>query len=221
LSSFFNRQNGQLWQFVKRDLGPFINDFKRQKQQYEWLGLSLGFDFELIDALRDADKITNGFFNGKSEVPRINYQIMPTAKKSISESYLHINGYEYRYRNEPEEWRHFVWPSRLNTHQASVNAISSTTGHIATLKIDSDWALFKLIDSAEISALSANNYRLNWPLQTRRGEHLNSDYKIKVEPASFIFERAELHDFRLPSRLFKQPESELISSALDILAVDN
>ncbi|NQZ92766.1 MAG: type VI secretion system membrane subunit TssM [Moritella sp.] len=221
LSMFFNRHDGQLWQFVARDLNPFIADFRTQKQVYSWLGLSLGINLELVDSLRDADTITNGFFSRDSEAPRINYRIMPTAKQSIAESYLHINGYEYRYRNEPEEWRHFVWPSRLNTRQASVNVVSRRTGHLATLKITGDWALFKLIDRAQVSPLAANHYRLNWPLQTRRGERLLSDYKIKVEPASFIFARDKLHNFTLPSSLFKAPESELISSSLDILPVDN
>jgi len=221
LSMFFNRHDGQLWQFVERDLNPFIADFRTQKQQYSWLGLSLGINLDFVDSLRDADTITNGFFSRDSEAPRINYRIMPTAKQSIAESYLHINGYEYRYRNEPEEWRNFVWPSRLNTHQASVDVVSSSTGHMATLKINGDWALFKLIDRAQVTPLVANKYRLNWPLQTRRGELLLSDYKIKVEPASFLFERDKLHDFTLPSSLFKTPEAELISSSLDILAVDN
>jgi len=221
LSSFFNRQNGQLWQFVTRDLEPFIYDFNTHKQERTWLGLSLGVDFALVDALRDADIITNGFFNGDSEIPRVNYQVMPTAKKSIIESYLRINGYEYRYRNEPEEWRNFVWPSRLNTHQASINAVSSKTGHLATLNISSDWALFKLIDRAEVMPLSTTEYRLNWVLKTRKGESLISDYKIKVKPFNFLFERRKLYDFMLPSSLFKQPELELISSALDILSVDN
>lgn len=221
LSQFFNRQNGLLWQFVTQDLAPFINDFKQQKKEREWLGLSLGIDFELVDALRDADVITSGFFNGHSEQPLISYQIMPTAKKSILESYLHINGYEYRYRNEPEEWRRFVWPSRQNTHQATINAVSSETGHVATLDINSDWALFKLIDRAKVSPLSVTDYRLRWDLQTRRGELLISDYKIKVKPSNLLFKRQKLHNFMLPSRLFKQPELELISSTLDILPVDN
>ena len=221
LSGFFNRQNGLLWTFVERDLNPFISDFKQQKQELEWLGVRLGINLDLLDSLRHADAITDGFFNGDSEIPRINYQVMPTAKKTIAESYIHINGYEYRYRNEPEEWRNFVWPSRLNTHQARLNALSSETGHRATLKIDGDWALFRLIDQAEVSPLTANRYRLNWPLKTRRGERLISDYKMKVKPASFLFERQKLHDFTLPTRLFKPLESELISSSLDILAVDN
>jgi len=221
LSGFFNRQNGLLWTFVERDLSPFISDFKLQKQEHEWLGVSLGINLDLLDSLRHANVITDGFFNGDSEIPRINYQIIPTAKKSIAESYIHINGYEYRYRNEPEEWRNFVWPSRLNTHQARVNALSSETGHRASLKIDGDWALFRLIDQAEVSPLTADRYRLNWPLKTRRGERLISDYKIRVKPANFLFERQKLHDFTLPTRLFKPLESELISSSLDILAVDN
>lgn len=221
LSGFFNRHNGQLWQFVTRDLNPFIYDFKQHKQQRQWLGLSLGIDLDLLDTLRDADIITDGFFSADSEIPRINYQIKPTAKKSIAESFLHVNGYEYRYRNEPEEWRHFVWPSRLNTHQARVTAMSSNTGHVATLKIAGDWALFKLIDNADITPLSANSYRLNWPLQTRRGERLISDYKIKVKPSSFLFERQKLVDFSLPTSLFKAPVAELISSTLDLLPVDN
>ncbi|GIC76485.1 type VI secretion IcmF C-terminal domain-containing protein [Moritella sp. F3] len=178
-------------------------------------------DLELLESLRHADIITKGFFSRDSEVPRINYAIMPIAKQSIAESYLQINGYEYRYRNEPEEWRSFVWPSRRNTHQASVSAISSGTGHIAKLKVSGDWALFKLIDRAQINPLVANQYQLNWLLQTRRGERLVSDYKIKFESGSFIFKRGALHDFRLPGSLFKMPEVEQISSSLDILSVDN
>jgi len=154
LSMFFNRHDGQLWQFVDRDLNAFIADFRLQKQAYSWLGLSLGINWAFVDSLRDADIITQGFFNRDSDAPQINYQIMPTAKQSVAESYLHINGYEYRYRNEPEEWRHFVWPSRLNTHQARVSAVSSDTGHIATVKINGDWALFKLIDRADVGRLA-------------------------------------------------------------------
>ena len=81
---FFNRHDGQLWQFVARDLNPFIADFRTQKQQYSWLGLSLGINLEFVDSLRHADTITNGFFSRDSEAPRINYRIMPTAKQSIA-----------------------------------------------------------------------------------------------------------------------------------------
>lgn len=221
LSAFFNRQNGQLWQFIDRDLSPFISDFKQNKQALEWLDERLGINLAVIDSLRDADMITDGFFSGDSEVPRITYQIMPNAEQAIAESYLHLHGYEYRYRNEPEEWRNFVWPSRLNTQQASVNVMSSKTGHRATFKVDGDWALFHLIEQAQVTPLAANNYRLNWPLQTRRGERLMSDYKIKVQPSSFLFDRQVLQDFSLPKRLFKPLEPDLISSSLDILSVDN
>lgn len=205
LSRFFNRHDGLLWQFVEQDLNAFIADFRLQEQGYSWLGLSLGINKAFTDSLHQADRITDGFFRRDSEAPRINYRVKPTAKHAIAESYLQVHGYEYRYRNEPEEWRDFVWPSRLNTHQASVSAVSYDTGHIATLTVKGDWGLFKLIDQSEFNPLATGNYRLNWPLYTRRGERLLSDYQIKVEPGSFLFERGILHDFSLPIGLFKTP----------------
>lgn len=219
--AFLNPQDGVLWSFVEQDLSPFIADFERQKKTKSWLGLSLAINLDIVDALREAERITDSFFRHRSGVPRISYQIMPTPKKSIAESYLNINGYEYRYRNEPEEWRTFVWPSRRNTAQAKLYATSSKTGHIAQLNLASDWALFHLIDQAKVKPINRVSYRLTWPLTTRRGEHLEAEYKIKMTKKNNLFDRTLLHEFDLPNSLFNLPTAEVISSELDLQALGN
>jgi type VI secretion system protein ImpL len=219
--AFLNPQDGLFWSFVEQDLAPFIADFERQKKTKSWLGLSLAINLDIVEALRKAAHITDSFFRHKRGVPRISYQIMPTPKKTIAESYLNINGYEYRYRNEPEEWRTFVWPSRRSTSQAKIYATSGKTGHIAQLHLASDWALFHLIDQAEVKSINRSTYRLTWALMTRRGEHLEAEYKIKMAKQNDLFDRTNLYEFDLPNSLFNLPTAEVISSELDLQALDN
>ncbi len=215
--SYLNRESGLFWQFIDTDIRPFIYDPRKLKKERSWQGVSLGINLDLIDSLRTADQITDGLFRRKSETPRISYQIMPVPKQGILESYLNIHGYEYRYRNEPEEWHAFVWPSRRKVKSAKLYATSNTTGHIARLNLNSDWSLYHLIDKAEVKSLGNHVYRLSWLLETRRGEKLQPQYKMKLLRRNHLFDRQVLYDFSLPMSVLNQATAESMPSELDLL----
>jgi hypothetical protein len=62
---------------------------------------------------------------------------------------------------------------------------------------------------------------IRWLNLLRPNEHLEAEYKIKMAKQNNLFDRSNLYEFYLPSSLFNLPTAEVISSELDLQALDN
>jgi len=88
-----------------------------------------------------------------------------------------VDGEAFDYRNGPEEWRSFKWPSPGKSPGASIRA-RDPKGKSEVIQQDGEWGLLRLFEQATLKSSSSTFFTLSWRMPS-----LDSEVLIDVKPA--------------------------------------
>lgn len=202
IADFFRPQEGVFWSFVRGSLTPFVTEGRGEWRQKTWLDLGAGFSREALTAIARSSTISASLFRRGSEEPQIDFYLYPVPAKGISETLITTNGQEYRYRNEPQEWRKFSWPGEASQVGARVSGVAGRALARAELNADGIWGLFHLLRQARITQESSTEYLSTWELEGTHGVPVTVRFRIRADRANSLFDRQVLTGFDLPENLF-------------------
>ncbi|MDO8989124.1 MAG: type VI secretion system membrane subunit TssM [Sideroxyarcus sp.] len=200
---FFKLTGGTFWSFVNDEMGPFVERKGNTWEARKWLGIGLDFNPEFLRALEKSYVISNGMFKRGESDPSINFSAYPFPNMALAESVVGIDGTEYRYRNGPQEWLNFSWPGQNPSARVRGVRVGNMAG--AELVTDGTWALFRLLEKAQVSSNTGDTFVATWSMPDSNGQRLNVSFKIRPERSAALLHPYALQAYRLPTELFLRP----------------
>lgn len=204
VAEFFRPDDGVLWAFVEQTLAPFLVEQRQGWQERRWLNMGLGFNRSFLRSLSEARLISQSLFRRGSANPELVFYAYPLPAQGMAEMVLESNGQVYRYRNEPQEWRRFLWPGEADQIGARVAGLSTAQVR-AELRASGQWGLFHLLKDARLTSEGGTVYLAEWQLESEGMRPLTVRYRLRADRQHSVF-RQSMTGFRLPTVLFSTSE---------------
>ncbi|WP_339142729.1 type VI secretion system membrane subunit TssM [Pseudoalteromonas galatheae] len=204
ISELLNQESGVFWQFMAENLSPYLRLKRGEWVEKTWNGIGIGFKPGVLDKLTKARKVTRSLFPRDGSEVGISFQMMPVAQKGLKETYIGFSDQNYRYRNEPEEWRRFNWPARSGTEKAVVYGLDSE-GRRIEIEKSGPWAFLKVLNEANVQWVRGTEFMATWQLQREAedtAEPIQVQVALKSSRNSGIFSKYFMTSFALPESLF-------------------
>jgi len=131
---------------------------------------------DVIGYLGRANEVTRALFPPSSNDPQVPFSVHIHPVPKLASVALTVDGDTFEYRNGPEEWRAFRWPSPGKTPGASIR-VRDPRGKVEVIQQDGDWGLLRLFEQGTVRASSAAMFTLSWRVPT-----LDSEVLIDVKP---------------------------------------
>lgn len=203
VSEFFRPKDGVLWRYLDLNMKPYLAKRKGSWVEKRWLGLGPGFSKHFINALTSSKRISNSLFKRGSDEPTLTFHLYPVPTIGLSEIVLETNGQVYRYRNEPQEWRKFVWPGSVNSSGAKIIGISEKNNIRVEYESHGVWGLFHLLSKARIVKQRGIQYLSTWNMKTYKGDLIKVKFKIRADRRNNILKSNMFKRLYLPNRVTK------------------
>ena len=189
---FFRPRDGTLALFYDEALAPYLT---RDGRPRAWEGRSIGLSGRAESALEQAREIGEALFTGgalrldfemQAEVPEREGGAPPA-----SQVYISLHGQDDAYRmGSYRPWVPFSWPGR----PGALLSISTQQGDLPAKEFTGDWALFRLLQEAQVRRVSSTEYVLRWPFRQPGSYALTAQYTLRAKSSSAPFDN--------PSRFF-------------------
>lgn len=201
VSEFFRPNDGVLWAYMSEHMRPYLKKRKGSWVEKKWLGYGPSFNKQFINALLSSNKISKSLFKRGSDEPKITFHLYPVPTIGLSEIVLETNGQIYRYRNEPQEWRRFVWPGTANSSGARIIAISKKDNIRVQYESQGIWGLFHLFSKAKILRERGIQYLSVWDMKSYNGESIKVKFKIRADRRNNILKFSDFKKLYIPKRV--------------------
>lgn len=201
----FFRGGGTLDLFVAEHLGVFLT---RDRRPRAVLDGSLRVRDQAAEAIRRGDRMRRVLFAGDSPVPRAVFKLRPQqptysrgSGPAITGTRLRIGEQSLFYDLGAPRNPEFTWSGDQFGLRASLSLLPE--GIVPELRIEgSDWALFRLLEQADIVALGETRFQVDWFLtEPQRNLRIRVPYELTADSADNPFGRGFFR-FDCPARLF-------------------
>jgi type VI secretion system protein ImpL len=195
---FFHPSDGVLASFRSEVLASFIDPDTHLPHRWEGIGIRLAAETQ--EALRRADRIGRTLFSegglGLSFALQADHPERADGAPAASQTYVKIHGREARYdMGSYRPWTSFEWPDR----PGAIVRVRTRDGEAEPIRIEGDWAWWRLLERATIQRRTPTMYRVRWPLENglvlRYMLRLPENASLHPDPGKDLFR------FRCPSIL--------------------
>ncbi|OOG23475.1 hypothetical protein B1C78_11110 [Thioalkalivibrio denitrificans] len=199
---FFHPDQGILWRFAGENLSAFMHEQQGRWRARDWIGIGPRFSPQFFTGLERARNVSSSLFAGGGREPVVTFHLYPIPTPGMSEVVFESNGQTYRYRNEPQEWRRFVWPGETGAFGARIRGLDHTGRYSAERQVDGVWGLFRLLSEANLQNLSGDVYATEWRLQDNAGNRHEIRFRLRADRQQNFIQERLFAGFRLPSSPF-------------------
>ncbi|MEE9429995.1 MAG: type VI secretion system membrane subunit TssM [Melioribacteraceae bacterium] len=203
---FFNPRVGVLATFFNDELADFVN--KNSWRIKKWENINIKLSRNMINTLKLADDIGKTMFN--NEVLNLSFQMKPLqpvsqlingSKPIVEQTYLYINGIEDKYYSGSPYWIDIDWPVKQGGTGAKLNISIRNFGSGDEKSFDGEWALFRLLDLADIGRKSSRLYQISWNFSKMNFYNIRTSYELRASSAKNPFKQGYLKQFHLPEKI--------------------
>ncbi len=122
-----------------------------------------------LEFINKAYKVTQALFPGGAALPSAEFQVKPVPVNRYGGDYeigkvtLELDGQSESYNMGPQSWWKFKWPGD-GDRKAKITA-EGEGGFSASVKVDGEWSLLRLIDKASRVRPKYNAFYVEWALE--------------------------------------------------------
>jgi len=161
---FFHPRDGAVTRFESEILAPFLDGRTRRPRTWEGIGVRVSPDTQ--EGLRRADAIARDLFSG--DALGMTFALQPDHPERTADAppashiYVEIHGREAGYdMGSYRPWTSFAWPNV----PGAVVRVRTQNGERSPIRVDGDWAWWRLLQQASVQRHAASTYRVRWPLE--------------------------------------------------------
>jgi len=202
----FNRffaPGGVFWTFHDGELAPFLD--RDGSAKVVW-GHGLGLSPDAEAALRKARLFRDAFFREQPGALSFSFRVKPaqTVKVSGNPPYartttLTLGGSRIVYDMGLARDTRIVWPGDTPEGGARVS-VTMDGPEPEALSFEGPWALFRLLDRAEVEPRSESEFRVKWILERKDAYAIAAPYELRASAAANPFV-ADFFAFDCPRQL--------------------
>jgi type VI secretion system protein ImpL len=175
VADFFRPKTGQLWTFYESNMKASV---VRAGDRFSYpSGGEHVYPPGVVGYLGRANDVSRALFPPSGNDPQVPFSIHIHPVPKLASIAFTVDGETFDYRNGPEEWRPFKWPSPGKSPGASIRA-RDPRGKSEVIQQDGEWGLLRLFEQATLKSSSGTSFTLGWRLPS-----LDSEVLIDVKPA--------------------------------------
>ncbi|HUL65765.1 MAG TPA: type VI secretion system membrane subunit TssM [Burkholderiaceae bacterium] len=185
-------------EFIQRELVQHV-DFGTRPWTFRRIAGQVGGDTSpgLIQ-LQRAQSIRDVFFRGGARTLSLRFDFKPIEMDaSITQFLLDVDGQILRYAHGPQQLTPVRWPGPRGTSQVRLEIEPKRVGADAGMLFEGPWALFRLLDRAQIDA-GPQPERFN---VTFRVDGRKTVFEVSASSVQNPFRLGELEQFQCPPRI--------------------
>lgn len=201
ISKFLSIEEGILNKFINEHLSGLL---VRQGNTYtprRWANMSVTFNQEFLRGISRASDIQDRVFiaGGQSQ-----FELQPVPTTGLSEVVLEVDGQQLRYRNGPQLWSQFAWPSGQTGQGAKISVITFA-GVSATVASDQGrmgWT--RLVSQAKATVVAPGVTQLTWMVPSpdnKSGEKIAIKFNLRQVSGANLLAVSMLRDLNLPKKI--------------------
>jgi type VI secretion system protein ImpL len=209
VQSFFAPKSGSYWQFVNKQLVPYVQQEGLSWQLNTWLGIGMPLSADFMSNLQQAQQISSVLFSNGTSTQKFFYSLYPIPEPRISELDFTVNNQQFSYVNGPQQWHYYHWAASQNPQQAVLTVVENDGEARARMYEGGPWALFKLLRKADSLQRHGNYYIAKWSLQSSTGNTLHNVLHFRTDGPADAIAAFVTHDFKPPYMLAAKQEQNL------------
>jgi type VI secretion system protein ImpL len=180
LSQFLKPNDGILDAFYQKELRMFVAPSGDGYSPRPLINERVAFSPTFLEFLGKMNSVRQALFPPGSPDISVLFDLTPDSAPGVTESLLEVDGQRLRYRNEPPAPSSMSWPSKAGVSQAKLSiSLGGTGDRPATQPFEGEWAFFRLLALARVSAQSQTTFTANWSLPSADGRKLDVRYKLQ------------------------------------------
>lgn len=177
--------------FFQQNLKQMVDTTRRPWRWRE--GAPAGSEWMLAQ-FQQVERIREVFFSPGSQTPVVRFNLSPSAlDASVARFAMDVNGQLFEYRHGPQQSRSIAWPGDNAAGKASV-VFEDRNGVGPAIRVEGPWALFRLLDRANVTKNSETTFSAAFSVEGR-----NAEVDIQANSVRNPFARPDLFRFRCGS----------------------
>jgi type VI secretion system protein ImpL len=142
----FFRPGGKLETFYQVNLEKYLGPYTAPRENK-----NLRISRETMAMLQNAKIIREVFFRGGGQTPALSFDLKPVRMDArINQFILDVDGQIVRYEHGPAVVSRLTWPNPRGGGQVRIQINPAAPSGRSAISEDGPWALFKMLDKAEI-----------------------------------------------------------------------
>lgn len=198
IQSFFDPSKGAYWQFVNKQLLPYVNVNGMHWSTNNWLGIGMPLSRNFMESLDQAQNITTTLFGNDSTSPKFYYSLYPIPEPHISQVKLYVNNQHFVYANGPQQWSFYHWAENQSPQQTILSVNKDDGEAQARLYAGGMWSLFKLLSKAHDLRKIGSHYLVHWEIQASDGSTVRIGMRFRTDGPADSVAGFVLHPFKPP-----------------------
>lgn len=158
MGKFFKPGDGILSRFITQQIGSLAVLRGETLVPKTWANLGIRFSPAFLSGAGKLMNVSTSFQEGDGS----KFELQPVPTPGLSEILIEIDGQPLRYRNGPQIWTTFSWPSPTNVQGARLQVISNSGTNAEVANFSGRMGLMRLLAMAKVTDASGQGGQLMW-----------------------------------------------------------
>lgn len=161
ISKFLKPQEGLLPRFIEKNLAGLVVKRGDTLATRTWAGLGVNFNPSFLSGV---SKLAAAGAAVLQEGDGAQFELQPIPTPGISEVLVEIGGQVMRYRNGPQVWTAFSWPSAAgpNGESARIQVVSFSGASTSVANFNGRLSLMRMLGQAKAENVAGTTTQLEW-----------------------------------------------------------
>ncbi|MBK9235345.1 MAG: type VI secretion system membrane subunit TssM [Rhodoferax sp.] len=188
---------GLMDDFFQKRLAALV-DTSARPWRYKPVGEQSGVSVAALAQFERAARIRDVFFRSGARVPSLRLDFMPRElDASITQFILDVDGQLVKYAHGPAVPMAVQWPGPKGSNQVRIQISPPSTGGASGLAVDGPWALFRLLEKAQLEPAGApEKFNVTFNVDNRRAR-----FEVTANSVQHPIRMGELQAFACPEGL--------------------
>ena len=202
MSQYLRPGDGLIWSFYETELKMFITPSEGRWTPTQLIGSQVNFSPQFLSFLAKAWAIRQAFYGAGGADPSVTFDLTPNPTPDVTESLLEIDGHRLVFQNTVSVPTPITWPGKSGSPMARLRIGITRSGERPEIPtIDGEWAFFRLLVKAQVTAQSQTTYMPTWSLSSSDGRKFDVRYKLQSRNLQNPFAAEFFRDFDCPERV--------------------
>src|SRR5690606_31594377 len=201
ISKFLEAEEGALNKFLDENLGSLISRRGNAYVPRRWGSMAIPFTKEFLTGISHASDIERRLLIAGGES---RFELQPVPTPGLSEVMLEIDGQQLRYRNGPQIWTSFSWPTAEIGQGAKISVITfaGVSSTVASHPGRMGW--IRLASEAKATSLPTGAMQLVWMMPSpdnKAGQKIAVRFNLRQVSGANPLAMNTLRELNLPKRI--------------------
>jgi type VI secretion system protein ImpL len=163
VTKFLESESGTLNKFINEHLNGLLIRSEHGYIPRRWSNMSVPFTDAFLKMLAQVSDIEEQVFiaGGASR-----FEIQPVPIPGLSEVVLEVDGQQLRYRNGPQLWSAFQWPSENAAQGVKISAVTFSGASSTVVSKPGRMGWVRLLSEARITQVAPGTTQLTWTVNS-------------------------------------------------------